>query len=370
MLRVWLSSLLLAAAAAAGNGSNCPILDLSLPLNVSADYNNNAVHDALLDAVSLPFPSRLVRGYLLLQNGTVLAEYYREDEFEDEVAPIYSVTKTWAAMIIGVLQAEGRASVDMTLGEIFPSPFVWLAVKDAAAKQNITLEALLTMSSGLVDPRESFLVAVAKPQDTLVLNHADYVPEEAGLFNYVATTQLLSYVVTALSGGLPPLEFALDRNVFADLGINASQFNWRANDEAVELSAYGLAMTLRQMVKVGLLYLQGGLAAEDVRVVTEDWVRLSTTAIGDGRGPEAHPDGADDDRGHGYGFQLWLTPFRGAQDYCAMGMGGQRVCVFPDADAVLAIQTRVSGAVTPTSEADDLVDIAAMLLQPAQCARP
>ncbi|KAJ1455964.1 beta-lactamase/transpeptidase-like protein [Pelagophyceae sp. CCMP2097] len=154
------------------------------------------------------------------------------------------------------------------------------------------------------------------------------------------------------------------------MGIDASQIEWLANDEAVELSSYGLSMTLRQMVKLGLLYLQGGLAAENVRIVTEDWVRHSTTAIDDGRGPEAHPDGADDDHGHGHGYQVWLTPFRGDGDYCAMGWGGQRICVFPDADAVLAIQHELSGYATPNKEADDLVDIAAMLLQPAQRARP
>jgi CubicO group peptidase (beta-lactamase class C family) len=45
-------------------------------------------------------------------------------------------------------------------------------VKDASVKKQIVVEDTLTMSSGLVDPDDSFFVAAAKPQNSLaeVLN--------------------------------------------------------------------------------------------------------------------------------------------------------------------------------------------------------
>jgi len=100
----------------------------------------------------------------------------------------------------------------MTMEDVFAEE-VWLKVKNADGKRKITLQALMTMSSGLVESKAKLSVAVLSDngvdvlQNTLadVLNHADYSAADAGRFNYLPATSTVVRHQGALRNVAPRL---------------------------------------------------------------------------------------------------------------------------------------------------------------------
>jgi CubicO group peptidase (beta-lactamase class C family) len=64
---------------------------------------------------------------------------------------------------------------------------------------------------------------------------------------------------------------------FPALGINDGDFYWHSDPSGVTHAYYGLYMTPRQQIKLGLLYLQGGSVGPNARLVSSEYIRLSTT---------------------------------------------------------------------------------------------
>ena len=282
--------------------------------------------------------------YTVLKGGQIVAEktYYESDGSDWNTQYFcWSVTKTVTSILIGVLIDRGNLTTAMTLEQIFAGQVTWSSVVDGQRKKLITLEQLLTMTSGLSDPAN-----LMTPQETLVevLNHG--VLGSNHDFEYLSTTHILAYIVRAASGETPAAFATGNSGVFAALGIN--QFTWTAdlahtttNADGVHGSAYGLQMRVRDLAKVGQLYLQGGMAAPATRVLSANYVAASTSMkVGpwpDYVAAEGFCSGSDDVLMQGYGYQWWKFKTSDDTPYsCAVGHGGQYVCVFPTLDVTFA----------------------------------
>ncbi len=102
-----------------------------------------------------------IRAAIVVENGKIVSSYYRKDVTPSDVSPIFSATKSWTGLLIGLLVDDGLLSVDQTLGEIFPDDAAWTDVTDGSEdfRKNVTIEELLTMTSGLLDPLADSLVS-------------------------------------------------------------------------------------------------------------------------------------------------------------------------------------------------------------------
>ena len=315
------------------------VVDLSQPWAEAPGYNANNAATTLAAAVNSN-----TRSYLLLKGGKKVAEYYRPDVSETDTSLMWSTTKSWSSLLIGILVDAGSVSVTSTLETIFPATTNWAAVTDQAAKKAIKLEDLLTMTSGLKDP-------VGLPsQDSLVevLNHGTYDASKIGSFEYLATTHILAYVIKHASGGIEPETYALGASgVFPALGVTSGSFSWGANLlfhvfdnwEGVSGSAYGLKMTVRQMAKLGQLYLQNGKASASNQLVSSMWVEQSTSPVSNVGELDFCFSSTEKFTGYGYQFWTYRSKRAGYVDldyYCAIGHDGQYICVYPSLDAVFA----------------------------------
>jgi len=65
---------------------------------------------------------------------------------------LWSMTKAWSALMIGILEREGRISINETLGDIWTDPDVWAEAEQSDDRQNITIEHVLQMRAGLTMP--------------------------------------------------------------------------------------------------------------------------------------------------------------------------------------------------------------------------
>ena len=310
------------------------IVDLSADLEPSTEYDDNAAFDLSLQRAAKEMP--LVRTVLVLERGRIISSYSREDVDATETSDVYSVTKSWTGLIIGKIVEDGLLSINETLGNIWPDPYkeIWPNVESAEEIRAVTIESMLTMTSGLIDPTDLFTMAMQDRENlggaTLIDSLSFPAIGEVGEFSYLSTSNILSYVILKRSG-LTPREYAV-LHIFPYLGISDNKIVWDHNDNKAEHAYTGLHLNIVHMAKFGQLYLQGGYSNPETSIISTEWVQLSTTSqIAEAEGLK-------------YGYFTWYLDnyLLGSPDsghfYCALGLGGQQICIHDELDRVFVQQ--------------------------------
>ena len=232
---------------------------------------------------------------------------------------IYSCTKSIVSALIGIALEEGYLkSVDQPLLEIFADREV--ANLDSS-KQSITLEDVLTMSSGLLC-RDSYLyrwrgIEEMRASDDWVQYMLDLpMAEPPGTqFEYCnGGSFLLSAIIQEMTG-MTALAYAKE-NLFGPLGI--SDVSWLSNPDGISIGWSDLRMLPHDMAKIGYLYLNEGIW-DGEQILPREWVIEST---------KKHIEATLQD---GYGYQWWVDS---PDVYMALGYAGQFIFVAPELDLV------------------------------------
>jgi CubicO group peptidase (beta-lactamase class C family) len=126
--------------------------------------------------------------------------------------------------------------------------------------------------------------------------------------------------------------------------VNTNSFRWLRDPDGVHAGPYGLALTARDMVKIGELWLNGGVW-HGRRILDGGYITQAST----NQVPEL------EGKIRGYGYLWWVTPLATHRAYSAQGMYGQLITVVPDLQAVIVISSRASD--TPPSIEDQLAMI-------------
>jgi len=186
------------------------IVDLSTSLVRSGAANSSQGADVIQGVGAWdPF----LRIAMVLEHGQIVAEYVREDVDPTEPFPVWSTTKSWMSLFVGRVIESGGLSLETTLLDVWPNheDTVWshllqaphnLTEEDVDFRKNVTIYDLLTMSSGLVavfDPNnadnDSNLDGGSVGGANLVDSIGDPVLGEKGVFSYLGTNNILSYVL-------------------------------------------------------------------------------------------------------------------------------------------------------------------------------
>ena len=122
----------------------------------------------------------------------------------------------------------------------------------------------------------------------------------------------------------------LFRTVFSKLDQGFPM--WEADPQGHHIAGGGIHMTLTDMLKLGQVYLNGGVW-HGRRIVGEEWVRMASSKQIDIPVTKIWTCG--------YGFQFWMSPYPGA--YRADGAYGQITTVLPDQGLVVAVQCPETG---------------------------
>jgi len=324
------------------------ILDLSEPFEVGCTCTNEGALEIE------QFLTRDVRRFIVIEDGIIVKDYSRDTVQDEFVYNLWSGTKAVISMIIGtiIMSDEYDLSIDDTLGDIFAGDNDWTSIEDPvelAFKQNITIYELLTMTSGLT--QDFSLDVMLNLQNPL---QPFDIPNSAGInlrqslkyhtwnttmkgeFSYVLTSNILSYVIVAVTGMTPKEYVAVD--IFPSLGIDVNAIQWDENFSGVQTALSSLHMTARDMAKVAQLYLQRGQSAPGKQLVSEEFVSESLSRHAQHyNGPWGLLD---------YGY-MWLykefntTQFPnqiGAGMWCGMGIFGQNFCFNYESNRVVVYQ--------------------------------
>lgn len=267
---------------------------------------------AHIEEEQLPIDSVLV-----IRHGYLVQEQYFQNYTRNKLHQVWSVTKSFTSALIGIAKEEGYLTLDQKVLDFFPERnFSHIDPR----KQAITIEHLLTMTSGLNWPGEGIMGAFWIPSEDpveFVLNRTmEHNPGEVFTYNSGAT-HILSAILQKVTGKTT-LAYAQEK-LFEPLGMG--NLTWEHDQLGIYFGGHGLALTPRDMARFGYLYLNNGTWEEEQQFVPRTWVNQSTNKY------------IQVDESTDYGYLWWLYPERGL--YAAQGFMGQRIFVLPEYDLLI-----------------------------------
>jgi len=291
----------------------------SLPLDLSEKFENAPLHNnnsGAADMIALAEENSVILGFMVIEEGEVVAEYNRDSDVGDNGASgdIYSCTKTWTSLLYAIMEFDGTIDLSERLADIIADDRFWSKVRNGENRKQLRIEQIITMTAGL-QLGSQFISDLLfgrptggnSPLDSI--EYHDLNVNNVDTFEYVAVGNIFSYILQYLTNKTPQ-EFADDR-VFPYLGINpAIDVVWEETNDGVGLAWHGLNMNTHSMAKLGQLHLQNGFVNGETQIIKDDWVERATA------GTEASAE---------YGYSWWNIEVA----HCAIGLGGQYICFDP-----------------------------------------
>jgi CubicO group peptidase (beta-lactamase class C family) len=259
----------------------------------------------------------LTRLYSLAVNwrGQTLLDEYFHGKTAGSLANLKSASKSVLAALIGIAIERGVIpGLDTPIGEYFPE------LADPG-KRRITVRNLLMMRSGLETTSNRFYGTWVGSPNWVRFALSQPLLAEPGEYMIYSTgnTHLLSAILTK-AAGRSTWEFAREA-LAAPLGFDLVP--WSTDPQGIYFGGNDMLMTPRQMMRIGLTYLNGGRYGNR-QVVPERWVRESCNGpVREGR------------RGQRYGYGWWGGELDTYETCYAWGYGGQYIWVIPELELVI-----------------------------------
>lgn len=266
-----------------------------------------------------------VDSVIIIKSGYIIYEKYYHYWTQYTAHTIQSCTKSFMSALIGIAIDMGYIdNVSQRVIDFFPNYTIdnW-----DPRKENITLEHLLTMSSGLefhevdipYEEPENDLFAMYRSDDMweYVLDRP-MLNDPGEIWSYNSGgIELLGGIIEQTTG-YSIVDFA-EEFLFDPIGID--YFSWWLVPASGQYGCGGgLNLKPRDMARFGYLYLNEG-NWNGTQVISSDWVNISTRIYHD-TGSWYH-----------YGYTWWGVP--GYSFYEATGHYEQKIFVLPDEDIVV-----------------------------------
>ena len=190
-----------------------------------------------------------IEGIAVMEEGRVTAEHRWTPDLPRN---IYSHTKSFMATAVGIAVSEGALSLDDRLAGCFPES---VPADASPVLGEIRLRHLLTMSSGF----DSALLmgadrraGVGAPDYVRYMLSQPVLRRPGELFYYSTADSILAGRMFEQKMGVGLAEFLWER-IFKPLGIGFPLWEFCPRGHAI--GGGGMSLTLRDMMKLGQLYL-------------------------------------------------------------------------------------------------------------------
>ena len=275
----------------------------------------------------------------------------------DMLHPIMSSTKSIVSACVGIAIDKGFIkSIDDPIFDYLPDHQRYRS----EGREHITVEHLLSMTSGLAwnewgaahgtsanDIDRLYFECSDDPVKCVLERTPEHLPGEYFTYNGGGVV-ILGEIIKNASG--MDFETFSNRFLFKPLGID--KLEWYRYDNGVYATDGSLYMTPRDMLKIGILYLDKG-QWRGTQIVPQPWVEKSVQVYNNNKGIKIP---IEDSGKNSYGYLWWISELRHKgkkiRMYRANGWGGQVIMVFPDLDMVV---TATSGNYAGSSKLFKLV---------------
>lgn len=293
----------------------------------------------LIDRILVADPTKNplnIHSLLIARHGRLVLDEYFYGFKRDEPHTMRSASKTFAPMLVGIAQDRG-AKIDIETPAYAQFPEYKEFSSPDSRKAKITVRDLMTMTSGLTcddndenSPGNEDVMQqqTAQPDWYKYTLDLPLVREPGGdqAVYCSAGINLLGGIVRNVTHTWLP-EFFYE-NVAKPLQIKTYHWNLMPNGDGY--AGGGLYLRPRDQLKLGQLYLNGGVW-NGTRVISKEWVTRSTSR----QSTFGQTLGTDHDYGYGWHllhFEVGNVSYRA---FAAGGNGGQIVMVIPDLDLVV-----------------------------------
>ena len=263
-----------------------------------------------------------VLNVVIRKDGEIIAEH----DFEEEKRIlVWSVSKTFTSMGVGIAESEGYFGLNDRIVDYFAVD----ATQISDHLRKMTVRDLLYMGTGQANCPMTKAMQENKPLDDVGKLFFDepvvFEPGTHFLYNNAATYMLSKLI--SLTTGCNLKDYLMPR-IFQPLGISEPQ--WEADINGITFGCSGLYLTARELSKFGQLLLDHGVWGKK-QLIPADYITQATKPQIDTS--EFNEFFATADHKQGYGYQIWMNSYPGS--YRMDGMYGQYVVMLPDKNAVV-----------------------------------
>ncbi len=259
---------------------------------------------------------------------------------KNDLHNIMSVNKSITAACIGIAIDNGMIkSVKQSIFDYLPEHQQF----KNNGKENITIEHLLTMTSGLdwtewgVDyssPGNPIIGIWFSDKDPVsFILDAPLVHKPGTHFSYFGGNQILLGEILKNATGTKIDEFS-SKYLFEPLGIHHEEWTNTFKNGVIECAA-NLKMTPRDMLKIGITFLNEG-RWNQTQLVSQNWIRKSSQPYANNI--DIKIPGENSGR-VGYAYSWWTKNISSGKTemniFWANGWGGQKIIVIPEKKAVI-----------------------------------
>lgn len=278
---------------------------------------------------------------MLVKNGRVIGERWVNGWTADKPHPMYSVSKTFTVMGLGIAVKDGLLSVEDKVTSFFPEEVRRLEAEGKgpdSLMQVLAVRHLLCMASGqAADVTKKIREGEDPAWTKAFLAEAPECPPGSRFRYNSMATYILSAILQKVTGE-KLLDYLFPR-LLEPMGI--ARPAWEESPEGVNCGGWGLEATTEDMAKLGLLLLQKG-RWQGRQLVPADWVRACTAyriATYDPDAPEEEKaaNRIDGDWIAGYGYQMWRGLHGSVR---ADGAYGQFIILLPERHAEIVVTAR------------------------------
>ena len=264
---------------------------------------------------------------LLMRGDKIFGEFYWKPFHKDFLHRMYSETKSYVGVAIGLLEEDGALALDDEIHTYFPEK---IDGELPEYLQRLTIRQLLTMETCSDIP--SWFTHPEPDRTRIYFNHNDVrIPGGMRWAYDSAGSQLLATLVEKLSG--KTLFNFLNERVFQKLGtFRTATILKTKNGDSWGDSA--LLCTTRDMASFAKFVMNYG-TWNGKRLMNEDYLKTATSRIVDNT--INCFNGAFT---QGYGYQFWRCEEPG---FAFNGMGAQFAICLPDKDLIFVITSDNQG---------------------------
>ena len=262
-----------------------------------------------------------LHSFMLVKDGAIMAEGYYKPFDKDFEHRLYSTSKTFVAMAVGLLCDEGKIRLTDCIADYFPE---YRDTQQHKWLQECTIEDALKMS--VPQPIDTYYERQTDRWAWTFFNVGKAVKPAGTIFQYnTSGTFILDVLVEKLTGKtfLQYLQPVLD-----EIGVSRDIWCVEAPD-GYSWGGSGVVATLRDFAKFGEFILNKGLV-NGKQLISREYMEKATSK----QICNLYENNYSIRTTTGYGSQIWITD----EGYSLYGMGSQYVFCFPKKNFMFVCQ--------------------------------
>lgn len=266
-----------------------------------------------------------MHSFLLMHRNKLVCECYYSPCNAGTLHRMFSITKSFTSIAIGLLADEGKLSLDDKIVNYFPEKVpadIHPYIAEMTIRNMLMMRTCHEKTTYKLDMEKDwvesfFTTAPTHPAGTVFHYDTSSAHTLCALAEKLSGMDMLDYIKKKLA----PVGFSKESYLLKD-------------PFGVSIGGSGLVATSMDMLKFGLFLYQGG-NIDGEQLISASYIQEATSCLTATAVTAPLPSEAC-----GYGMQIWRTQKNG---YVCYGMGGQLIIVLPDYELICVTTADTQG---------------------------